>query len=618
MITRIPTVVSSPSSQLRYWGWNGTFVFNYTNPETGAGIDNVSYGHVVSATYGWAGQQHSATYLGNGSYAIHIDTTPVPPSTQPFLIRLEFFYDNYIPSSGSFNLLVMEIPTSVTVNHSGGVYDSDNHVYLVPFGDDLSLEFFFNATRSKEDTPYAGGIDGASWSQPEGSWLYPGYTTGMRANLTPLFGGHYSLTFHSADFIIQKDTYRLTIRLYLANRTAGFSELFIKIILIPTELTITADGLQVYRINMTYGDTRVLTVVYYDNWPLHSQPGISGGVVEARVGSSVLVISTTELGNGRYQLTIFADPGWIPVFLQENSISVLIEMSAPNCANITKTITVVVVPTDLQRTLTTAVNYGFPIFFVAMTALLLWLRVYSIPKRLRQINAQIKALRKGRMPKPVAEAKSRQQLVADLFNDTFAEMKLTRTVDQVPAESVGIAIPEMGELLVQLSMLTHLNQQELDDFKADISKMKMSEQAAFVKEVITQEALRVARREGKTVDQVLDGLRAQATRQLGEEKAVEEVPEEVTEEPVILKREAKVVEKVPAPPEKVTPRPTRPIAEEAAPVGDKLSPFELAELKKQLEAKGVPANEIDTIMEQAKQLPRDLVEELVKSITGGG
>ncbi len=191
----------------------------------------------------------------------------------------------------------------------------------------------------------------------------------MIANLTPLLGGHYNLTFHSADFIIQKDTYRLTIRLYLANRTAGSSELFIKIILIPTELTITADGMQVVRINMTYGDTRVLTVVYYDNWPLHSQPGISGGVVEARVGSSVLVISTTELGNGTYQLTIFADPGWIPVFLQENTISVLIELSALNCANITKTITVVVVPTDLQKALTTAVNYGFPIFFVKIVGI---------------------------------------------------------------------------------------------------------------------------------------------------------------------------------------------------------------------------------------------------------
>jgi hypothetical protein len=47
---------------------------------------------------------------------------------------------------------------------------------------------------------------------------------------------------------------------------------------------------------------------------------------------------------------------------------------------------------------------------------------------------------------------------------------------------------------------------------------------------------------------------------------------------------------------------------------DKLSPYEIEELKKDLESKGVPAHEIDTIVKQAKELPRDLVEELVRSL----
>jgi len=615
VITRIPTLVSSPSSQERYWGWSGWFVFNYTNPVTNASIGNVSYGHAVSATYLWDNVQYDAVYWGNGQYAIFINTTDVLPSTQA--IKLEFRYDNYIPSSGSFNLVVKGIPTNIRVYYQNGIYNPDTGMYRVAYGDDLVLIFFYNATVSSNDTPFFGGIENASWSGDYGfPALIPPDALAGSVNITPLAGGNYSLVFRSANYRIHTSPYRLNIMAYLANRDAKTIDVFIKVESIDTDLTI--EGMQGNSLSMSYGDTRTLTLLYYDNWTLHNRPGISGGYVEPRIGSSVLVISTSELGNGRYELTIFADPGWIPVFLQENRLYVDIQLSALNYANITKTITVVVTPTEIQKTLTAAVNYGFPIFFVAMTALLLWVRVFSVPKRLRQINAQIKALRKGRMPKPVGEAKSREQLVADLFNDTFAELSLTRTADQMPAESVTIAIPEMGELLVQLSLLTHLNQQELDDFKADISKMKMSEQAAFVKEVITQEALRVARREGKTVEQVLAGLKSQTTKRLGEEKPVEEVPEEAAEEPVILKREAKVVEKVPAPSERVTPRPTRPVGEEAAPVGDKLSPFELAELKKQLEAKGVPANEIDTIMEQAKQLPRDLVEELVKSITGGG
>ena len=49
---------------------------------------------------------------------------------------------------------------------------------------------------------------------------------------------------------------------------------------------------------------------------------------------------------------------------------------------------------------------------------------------------------------------------------------------------------------------------------------------------------------------------------------------------------------------------------------DQLSQFEIEELQIDLKKRGVPAHEIDTIIEQAKTLPRDLVEELIKSLGG--
>ncbi len=47
-----------------------------------------------------------------------------------------------------------------------------------------------------------------------------------------------------------------------------------------------------------------------------------------------------------------------------------------------------------------------------------------------------------------------------------------------------------------------------------------------------------------------------------------------------------------------------------------MSIHEIEELRKDLERRGVPPYEIDTIIEQAKELPRELVDELVKSLEG--
>ena len=49
---------------------------------------------------------------------------------------------------------------------------------------------------------------------------------------------------------------------------------------------------------------------------------------------------------------------------------------------------------------------------------------------------------------------------------------------------------------------------------------------------------------------------------------------------------------------------------------EKMSLHEIEELRKDLERRGIPPYEIDTIIDQAKELPRELVDELVKSLEG--
>ena len=88
--------------------------------------------------------------------------------------------------------------------------------------------------------------------------------------------------------------------------------------------------------------------------------------------------------------------------------------------------------------------------------------------------------------------------------------------------------------------------------------------------------------------------------------AVDEIEE--PEEPVFLTPEEEELERVITPEE-----PTEP-TEEISFSSDQLSPFEIEELRKELIEKGVPLAEIDILLKQAEQLPRDLVEELVRSL----
>jgi len=270
-----------------------------------------------------------------------------------------------------------------------------------------------------------------------------------------------------------------------------------------------------------------------------------------------------------------------------------------------------IVWSDFDRLTFNLAQYGLPLALIAILILVGYVRIWSVPKRLRQINSQIKTIRKGRIPDGIKEVKSRQELVADLFNDTFQELGIKRAASQMPEESVEIEVPEMGELLMQLAILTNLSAEELDEFKADIAKMRVSEQATFVKEVIDQEAVRAARREGKSVEEILEQVSAQARRRI---RDLEE-PEERFPAPIV-----KPVEEPPEKVERVIDT-KKPAVEELASVEEevpeRLSAFELDELKAELIRRGVPSHEIDVILEQAKKLPREMVEELIKSVGKG-
>ncbi len=638
-IRAIHTLVEAPEIPAIFWGGNGTYGFNFVDEDHESLVIN------ATVTYQWANRKFNATPFGNGTYGIFIDSTLVEPSTEEYSLTVDFRKDNYDYIPRTVRVRVRSIPTEIVVyppKYSNSSMDATQLV--VPFGDSITVILFYNATVAPWDTPFIGGVEGANWTLDEvdyARYYHPVYDTSP-LDIIELGNGNYSFTFDTSLFRVDDARYRFTIPLRTANRTQSIITIFITIIDVPTDTAFTSNNVDSEdRININYAVPTTVELRFYDAWPGHVGDGITGAYIKV-ISSNPEVVNVTsweEIGNGIYRLTIEA-PVLFPIGLPDVSSVIDIRIYRVNHVDGDIELLVGITPTEFQDTLTTVTSYGTPIVFILLLLGALYVRVLSVPKRLRQINGQIKALGKGKVPKPIDEAKRRDQLIAELFNDTFEQVKITRRPDQLPSESVIVAVPEMGELLVQLSILTHLSPDELDEFKADISKMRLSEQAAFVKEVIYQEAIRAARRDGKSVEKVLEEVADQASRTVAgvEEGEVPRVdyrgPEEDSiflvdedrpkkppidfDEPIDVdeEMESTIMKAEPEAKRMADKRPEDYLPERPASPDEKLSPFELAELRKELEEKGVPPHEIDTIMEQAEHLSRELVDEFVKSLTG--
>ncbi|MDH4213566.1 MAG: hypothetical protein OEV85_06565 [Candidatus Thorarchaeota archaeon] len=602
-ITRIQTDVIRPTGLDVAWGWKGnlTFIYNGTfGPIEGALVEDPRGGILTGMLY----------ELPGGVYMVEVDTTLASPGI--FTVTMLFQKENYQDAPVGIQFIVRPADTEIFVSSVSytPTYEQvleDLRNLQIPLGDIVTIEFYYNDTDTGNE--FVGGLAGAL--STENSYLR-GISIESSLNITvlDLGGGLYRVIFDTTDVdidaIVSSEPYRLYIEMSLANRTNAEILFRITVIDIPTRLSILNEQ-PIW--NLVNGESLTIVLQYWDTWHNIGIEGVHFSVNASR-GAPFTVSMQEDIIPGQYLVVVSATG--IKLTPGSGSITVMIGDGVYTIGE--HALIVEVLQNDFDIIMTNAITFGLPIGLVVLLLGFAYVRVWSVPKRLRQINAQINSVRKGKIPKPVVEAKNRQELIADLFNDTYAKVGIVRTPDDMPEESVPVQVPELGELLIQLAILTNLNAQELDDFKADISKMKMSEQAAFVKEVIMQEAIRTARRDHKSVELVIAEVQADAVRRVagGVEDLIKEEKEvEPEAERVIL----------PSAKEPVTPRPgTRfeepeaPKDEEAEIPSDRLSPFEIEELKKNLETRGIPPHEIDTILKQARQLPRDLVEELIRSL----
>jgi hypothetical protein len=584
IIEPIETSVESTYLSPKIWGWTGWVDITYWDLLFDRGIAG------ATVQVEWDGGESTFTYVANGTYQVFINASLVSPGIYPVSVR--FTMDNYKSGTGVFTLNVKEVPTDIAA-FAPPINQIDHDVLnlQVPYGDTISLTFFYN------DTWYNQGITGATemtcvilgTSIPDGDHLL----------IEEITNGNYSLLIDTTRWTVSSDPYRLILNFHLTNWSRATLDVHLTIIDVPTALYIDPSS-----VTMNYGQVFSIWVLYYDTWEGHMNASIVGASINATsLDTRFVDVSLNQSDPSR--------PGWYEIrvrsYRAEGTALVSIILSKDNYVSISALVTVSVEPSEFDLLVERAIFFGVPIGAILLLGAVLWTRLFSVPKQLRAIRRMVRTIAKGKIPKPPDGVLSRQEIVADLFNDIAEPIGITKLASSMPSEPITSDVPEIEELLIQLSILSKLSPEELDDFKLDVSKMKLSEQVSFVKEVINQEAIKQARLERKPMEVILEETAAKARAVL----AGEEI--EVVVEPKPL--EERIIPPEVEEPEEAIPEPVEFEEVESA---EMLDEDELKQIRKKLESAGIKGSELETIMDQARELPRALAEELLRSILGKG
>ncbi|MFW9796231.1 MAG: DUF2341 domain-containing protein [Candidatus Thorarchaeota archaeon] len=585
IIEPIETSVESTYLSPKIWGWTGWVNLTYWDLLFDRGIAG------ADVIVDWNGLENTFRYVGNGTYQVFINASLVTPGIYPVSVR--FILDNYKIGTGVFTLNVKEVPTAIRVfAPTLNQLDEDALILEVPYGDVLPVVLFYNDTWYNRGIPGATEITGVviGLEIPERDYIL----------IEEISDGNYSLLFDTSRWIVSDSPYRVILNFYLGNWSRATVEVQITIINVPTGLQVDGSS----SLTMSYGKEYTIWVFYYDAWVGHAGEGIAGGSINATpLDTGYVIVSLNQSDSSR--------PGWYEIRVRsrrtQGSTIVSIILSKDNFESAGVSIAISVEPSEFDILIERVIIYGAPIGFVLLVGAVLWTRLFSIPKRLREIRKMVKTISKGKIPEIPDNVPTRQEIVANLFNDIAGPIGITKTASSIPSEAIPSEVPEIEELLVQLSILSNLTDDELEDFRLDVSKMKLSEQVAFVKEVINQEAIKQGRIERKPMELILAETAAKARAIL----AGEDIEEVFRPELVMEKAELKIVD------EKEESL-LEPIEFEEVVSEDMLSDYELKEIRQQLVDAGIKGSELETIMEQARELPKELAEELLKSILGEG
>ncbi|MFW9912439.1 MAG: LamG-like jellyroll fold domain-containing protein, partial [Candidatus Thorarchaeota archaeon] len=429
-IRLIQTTVESSFVAPKVWGWAGWVNLTYWNLLEDRGVV------AAEAEIDWEGIEQQSRYIIDGVYQVWVNTSLVSPGVYPVVVS--FWKQNYEGGTGVFTLTVEEVPTDI-VAYAPSQYQIDDNVLnlQIPYGDSLPITLFYN------DTWYNRGISNAS----ELTSVIIGPSIPDKDNLliSELSSGNYTLFIDSSRWIVSNTRYRIVVNLGLENRSRSTLNLYVTIINIPTALSATQG-----TIPMSYSETTTVLVFYYDIWEGHNNRGLPDGDVNATSLNEAFVVA-------RFMPQEGMDPGWYEITLisqrSRGSVVVLIELSKENCESATVSVAISVAPSEFDLLLERSLLYGLPIGIICIIGAFLWSRLFSLPKQLRKLRGMVRTISRGRIPKVPDGVHNRREILTELFNEIVGPIGIVRSVDSMPEYSLTAEVPELEELLIQLSIL---------------------------------------------------------------------------------------------------------------------------------------------------------------------
>ncbi|MBN2230118.1 MAG: hypothetical protein JW779_11070 [Candidatus Thorarchaeota archaeon] len=508
-ILPIPTSISVlPSDALKsgYFGNKLNFTFFYNDLQHGVGIAGAN----VVAT--WEGVGYTVYDFGNGRYVVQVTLSITTPGLYDLAVR--FNLQNYTARSITTKVEIYATPAQI---YGPATYSS-------PINDTITIEFVIkNSFTSSIISDIVGTASSVQLGDIDLQLLPSGnYTLNLEGDLPY---GFYSFTiyFATTKYVISPFYLEIEVRQVKSQSQHG-------------SLNVLTQP----------GGSVEFTVTYLD--ADHNQ-GIPG--------ANISFVYDDNLVQYLEEYTIDNDGTYTFYFLSRAGGTATIEITLSKDGFDTQVI-ILRVQSDIsaeqqfQQTLT--IGGGFGILIVALL-LIGYVKVWSIPWLIRQMNRMIRVLSKGRVPGP-PKVKSRQDIAMVIVNEEIASLHLQKPREDIAPEPIVTTVPEVNELLEELASITGLGEAEIEAFRADLSRMKASERPGFLKEVINQERARRA---------------------------------DVLAKPV---KETKTPEQVP-------------LSE---------LPGELEDLKQKLLKKGMASDEIDIIINEAKSLSKADLDALLDSL----
>ena len=464
----------------------------------------------------WEGGAANVTDLGNGSYLIEVRLALTTPRLYDFIIVLG--KSNYEFAQIEAYLVIKPTPAEVR-----GLT-----MLSTPVNDTASIAFtVLNSLSGKVVT----GLNGVSiWS---GVGEFP---------LEPMMNGSYSMQipgtlpigYYEIDVAFSTSVYQIVpLRFGLTVRT------------VMTEL-LTPDT----TISTVPGATMIVSFTYND---LDHGVGITGVTPTVIIGAGNVTYYpelTTEPGsNGTYLLYFTVNRG--------GTFSVTVEFARGQYSTKRVSLTILSDVSAEEAFFQSVRILGGSALILFALLVVVYVKVLSVPKQLRNLDRMIKDLRHGKIPKS-ASSPTRAETVLDIVNSNVSTVKIWKAVEDIAPEPILVVIPEVNELLEKLAQITGLGTQEVEAFRTDLARMKASERSGFLREVIAQEEARRA-----------EALAAEPSAK----------PRERIEKEVLGAR-----------------------------------PTELEELRAKLQRKGMAPEEVELIVEQAKTLSKADLQALLDSL----